>query len=91
MTLLVRLLGRADEAVSREWTTLFAGLTARGAVKEHTHSYVTKTASGSGHYEQVQVGTEQIPIYEEQPKYENKWVEDSPTSIRVCEICGQQE
>lgn len=35
--------------------------------------------------------TEYVPFYEEQPKYENKWVEDSPTTIRVCEICGQQE
>lgn len=35
--------------------------------------------------------TEQVPIYEEKPIYENKWVEDSPTTIRVCSICGQQE
>lgn len=113
--------------------TLFADLTARGAVKEHTHNYVTKTVPGSGHYEQVQTGTKQVivgyqkqlrsvctkcgfetydtnelrehqnatcfggrqlcyeektPIYEEQPVYENRWVEDT---IRVCSICGQQE
>ena len=35
--------------------------------------------------------TEYVPVYEEQPIYENKWVEDSPTTIRVCEICGIQE
>ena len=111
---------------------------------EHTHNYVEKTVPGSGHYEQVQVGTEQVlvrnekrqyikclacdknfysyeeydnhtnpgspsfnpncafsstmtyteyvPIYEEKPIYENKWVEDTPaTTIRVCSICGQQE
>lgn len=113
-------------------------------VGEHTHNYVTKTVPGSGHYEQVQVGTEQVlvrnekrqyskcvkcghiaytneemyghydpnspyfskdcwastnliyteyvPIYEEKPVYENKWVEDTPaTTVRVCSICGQQE
>lgn len=113
-------------------------------VGEHTHNYVEKTVPGSGHYEQVQVGTEQVlvrnekrqyskcdgcgaiaytneemyghrdpespyfspncafagnliyteyvPIYEEKPVYENKWVEDIPaTTIRVCSICGQQE
>lgn len=110
------------------------------AVGEHTHNYVTKTVPGTGHYEQVQVGTEQVlvrnekrqyyeclgcgahhysyeeheahldpssssfspncafasdlihteyvPVYEEQPVYENQWVEDT---IRVCSICGQQE
>ena len=109
-------------------------------VGEHTHNYVTKTVPGSGHYEQVQTGTEQVlvrnekrqyskcvkcghiaytneemyghydpnspyfskdcwastnliyteyvPIYEEKPVYENKWIEDT---IRVCSICGQQE
>lgn len=35
--------------------------------------------------------TEYVPVYEEQPKYENKWIEDSNTTIRVCSICGQQE
>ena len=108
-------------------------------VGEHTHVYLTKTVPGSGHYEQVQVGTEKVqvgtekrqyyeclhcgthiysyedweahtnpetssclpgrnlihteyvPVYEEKPVYENKWVEDSPTTIRVCEICGQKE
>ena len=108
-------------------------------VGEHTHVYVTKTVPGSGHYEQVQVGTEQVlvrnekrqyyeclhckahlysyeeweahvnpetssclpgsnliyteyvPVYEEKPIYENQWVEDSATTIRVCSICGQQE
>lgn len=34
--------------------------------------------------------TEYVPIYEEQPVYENRWVEDS-TTIRVCSICGAQE
>lgn len=109
-------------------------------VGKHTHNYVTKTVSGSGHMEQVQVGTKQVlvrnekrqyyeclgcgahhysyeeheahndpnstsfspncafaryliqteyvPVYEEQPVYENRWVEDT---IRVCSICGQQE
>lgn len=38
------------------------------------------------------VYTEYVPVYEEKPKYENKWVEDTPsTTIRVCSICGQQE
>lgn len=113
-------------------------------VGKHTHNYVTKTVPGSGHYEQVQVGTKQVlvrnetrqyseclgcgahhysyeehaahsdpsspsfspncafarnlirtesvPVYEEQPVYENRWVEDTPaTTIRICSICGQQE
>lgn len=37
------------------------------------------------------IHTEYVPVYEEKPIYENKWVEDSPTTIRVCSICGQQE
>lgn len=37
------------------------------------------------------IHTEYVPVYEEKPIYENKWIEDSPTTIRVCEICGQQE
>lgn len=109
-------------------------------VGEHTHNYIEQTVPATGHYEQVQVGTEQVlvrnekrqyyeclhckahlysyeeweahvnpetssclpgrnliyteyvPIYEEKPVYENKWVEDTPaTTIRVCSICGQQE
>lgn len=124
--------------------TLFADLTARGVVKEHNHNYVTKTVPGTGgHYEQVQTGTKWVEDYtivieyecsnchwkstdreafythigtlgsllnapcpfagyyttekkvsnggHEEPVYENKWVEDSPTTIRVCSICGQQE
>lgn len=36
--------------------------------------------------------TEYVPVYEEKPVYENKWVEDTPaTTIRICSICGQQE
>lgn len=106
-------------------------------VGEHTHNWVTK--EGTGHYEQVQVGTKQVlvdnkkseywqclkcgfiaytnadidahhnsespyfspdcafsrsmiytkytPVYEEQPVYENKWVEDTPATT-VCSICG---
>lgn len=34
--------------------------------------------------------TEYVPVYEEQPIYENKWVEDGATVIRVCTICGAQ-
>lgn len=30
-------------------------------------------------------------IIEVQPIYENKWVEDSSTTIRVCSICGEKE
>ena len=113
-------------------------------VGEHTHNYIEQTVPATGHYEQVQVGTEQVlvrnekrqyskcngcgaiaytneemyghydpnspyfskncwastnliyteyvPIYEEKPVYENKWVEDTPaTTIRICSICGQQE
>ena len=104
---------------------------------EHTHNWVTK--EGTGHYEQVQVGTEQVlvrnekrqyikclacdtnfynyedyddhtnpesssfnpncafsrtmtyteyvPVYEEKPVYENRWVEDTPATT-VCSICG---
>lgn len=109
-------------------------------VGEHTHNYIEQAIPGTGHMEQVQVGTEQVlvrnetrqyyeclgcgahhysyeeheahsdpsspsfspncafarnlirtesvPVYEEQPVYENRWVEDT---IRVCSICGQQE
>lgn len=109
-------------------------------VGEHTHNYIEQAIPGTGHYEQVQVGTKQVlvdnkkseywqclkcgfiaytnadidahhnsespyfspdcafsrsmiytkytPVYEEQPVYENRWVEDT---IRVCSICGQQE
>lgn len=39
--------------------TLFEDLTARGAVKEHTHNYITKTVK---HSEQVQVGEEQVQV-----------------------------
>lgn len=113
-------------------------------VGEHTHNYIEQTVPATGHYEQVQVGTEQVivryetrkynkclvcggiqytdeemrghadpsspyyhpgcefsrgliyteqvPVYEEKPIYENKWVEDTPaTTIRICSICGQQE
>lgn len=36
--------------------------------------------------------TEQVPVYEEQPKYEIQWVEDSPAyTIQVCSVCGQQQ
>lgn len=98
---------------------------------EHTHNWVTQ--EGTGHMEQVQVGTEKVivgyqnklrsvctkcgfetydtnelrehqrttkcysagqlcyeertPIYEEQPVYENRWVEDTPATT-VCSICG---
>lgn len=31
--------------------------------------------------------TEYVPIYEEQPVYENRWVEDTPATT-VCSICG---
>lgn len=108
------------------------------------HDYQPQTIQGTGHYEQIQVGTEQVlvrnetrqyyeclgcgahhysyeehaahsdpsspsfspncafarnlirtesvPVYEEQPVYENRWVEDTPaTTIRICSICGQQE
>lgn len=113
-------------------------------VGEHTHNYIEQTIPGTGHMEQVQVGTKQVlvrnetrqyyeclgcgahhysyeehaahsdpsspsfspncafarnlirtesvPVYEEQPVYENRWVEDTPaTTIRICSICGQQE
>lgn len=34
--------------------------------------------------------TEYVPIYEEQPVYENRWVEDTPATT-VCSICGKQQ
>ncbi len=43
-------------------TTLFEDLTARGVVKEHTHNYIEQAIPGSGHYEQVQVGTETVVV-----------------------------
>lgn len=114
------------------------------SVGEHTHNYIEQTIPATGHYEQVQVGTERVlvrnekrqyskcdgcgaiaytneemyghrdpespyfspncafagnliyteyvPVYEEKPIYENKWIEDTPaTTIRVCSICGAQE
>lgn len=33
------------------------------------------------------IHTEYVPVYEEQPVYESKWVEDTP-STTVCSICG---
>ncbi len=38
-------------------------------VGKHTHNYVTKTVPGSGHYEQVQVGTEQVLVRNEKRQY----------------------
>lgn len=33
------------------------------------------------------IRTESVPVYEEQPVYENRWVEDTPATT-VCSICG---
>lgn len=108
------------------------------------HDYQPQTIQGTGHYEQVQVGTEQVlvrnekrqywkcvacgfitysneemyghsdpespyfskdcafangliyteyvPVYEEQPKYENQWVIDTPDqTIYKCSVCGQEK
>lgn len=101
------------------------------------HDYQPQTIQGTGHFEQVQVGTEQViiryetrlrsvcttcgfetydtnelrehqratcfggrqlcyeektPIYEEQPKYENQWVIDTPDQIIYkCSVCGQEK
>lgn len=33
------------------------------------------------------IQTEYVPVYEEQPVYENRWVEDTPATT-VCSICG---
>lgn len=33
------------------------------------------------------IHTEYVPVYEEQPVYENRWVEDTPATT-VCSICG---
>lgn len=36
--------------------------------------------------------TEYVPVYEEQPKYEDQWVEDTPAyTIQVCSVCGAQQ
>lgn len=40
----------------------------------------------AGHY----IYTEYVPVYEEKPVYENRWVEDTPATT-VCTICGQRQ
>lgn len=36
--------------------------------------------------------TTELPVYEDQPVYESRWIEASPEKpARLCEICGRQE
>lgn len=51
-------------------TTLLETVTAGTSnVGEHTHKYVEKTIPAVGHYEQVQVGTEQVLVRNERRQY----------------------
>ena len=51
-------------------TTLLETVTAGTSnVGEHTHNYVEKTVPATGHYEQVQIGTEQVLVRNEKIQY----------------------